>query len=50
MVPQLSGCLGFEAVWGVLNWSGDSDWARAYSRAHACIVVLGVAGHDHLID
>ena len=50
IVPQLSKCLKFEAVWGVLTDQMISVWAKRYNKTHACIVVHRMVRHNHLVD
>ena len=50
IVPQLSKCLKFEAVWGVLTDQIIWIWTKRYNKTHACIVVQRMARHNYLID
>ena len=50
IVPQLSKCLTFEAVWGVLTDQLIWIWTKRYNKTHRCIVVHRMARHNHLID
>ena len=50
IMPQLSKCLKFEAVWGVLTDQMIWIWTKRYNKTHACIVVHRMARHNHLID
>ena len=50
VVPQLSKCLKFEAVWGVLTDQMIWSWTKSYNKTHACIVVHRMTRHNHLID
>ena len=49
MVPQLSKCLKFEAIWEVLTDQMILIWTKNYNKTHACIVVHRTARHNHLI-
>ena len=50
IVPQLSKCLKFEAVWGVLTDQMIWIWTKRYNKTHACIIVHRMARYNHLID
>ena len=50
IVPQLSKCPKFEAVWGVLTDQMIWIWTKRYNKTHECIVVNRMAPHYHLID
>ena len=48
IVPQLSKCLKFETVSGVLTDQMIWSWTKRYKKTHACIVVHRMARHNHL--
>ena len=50
IVPQLSKCLKFEALWGALTDQMIWIWTKRYNKTHDCIVVHRKARHNHLID
>ena len=50
IVPQLSKCLKFEAVWGVLTDQMIWIWTKRCNKTNMCIVVHRMEPHNQLID
>ena len=49
IVPKLSKCLSFEAIWGDQTDQRISISTKRYEKTCACIVVQRMAHHNHLI-